>query len=331
MVSGAGYFDTDSQHVLFREFFFPTPPFPPPPIGPGLVQTTTTLDRSVEHTNVYLYSYINYPDNVTWTIGGSGDFFAGAAEETPDVDQFNPKFGIIWNPVPNTTLRGAVFRVLKRTLLTDQTLEPTQVAGFNQFFDDINATDAWRYGGAIDQKFSNNLYGGAEYARRDLDNVFFNDSDGKLKKVKWDEKLFRAYLYWTPYKWLGLNGEYLYESFERDERFALGAKEVKTHYVPLGINFFHPSGLSAGLRATYVDQKGIFSRVLTAQTFEPGEDDFWVVDASISYRLPKRYGFITVGATNLFDKKFKHFDTDVDNPRIQPDRFLFVKATFAFP
>ncbi|MCK4789448.1 MAG: TonB-dependent receptor, partial [Desulfobacteraceae bacterium] len=258
IVGGAGHFDTDSQHVLFTELFFPTPPFPPPPIGPGLVQTTRTLNRSVDHTNVYLYSYINYPENVTWTIGGSGDFFEGAAEETPDVDQFNPKFGVIWNPVPNTTLRGAIFRVLKRTLLTDQTLEPTQVAGFNQFFDDINATDAWRYGGAIDQKFSKSLYGGAEYARRDLDSVFFNDTAGKLREVKWDEKLFRAYLHWTPHKWLGLSGEYLYERFERDERFALGAKEVKTHYVPLGINFFHPSGLSVWVTSNLCESERNF-------------------------------------------------------------------------
>ena len=53
-----------------------------------------------------------------------------------DTNQFNPKFGIIWNPFPGTTVRAAAFRVLKRTLITDQTLEPTQVAGFNQFFDD---------------------------------------------------------------------------------------------------------------------------------------------------------------------------------------------------
>jgi len=220
---------------------------------------------------------------------------------------------------------------MKRTLLTDQTLEPTQVAGFNQFFDDLNATDAWRYGVAIDQKFSQSIYGGAEYARRDLNSVFYNDTAGKLREVKWDEDLFRAYFYWAPHKWLGLNGEYLYERFERDENFALGAKEVKTHYVPLGINFFHPSGLSAGLRATYVNQKGSFSRVLTSQTFDPGEDNFWVVDVSINYRISKRYGFITVGVTNLFDEEFKHFDTDVDNPRFQPDRFLFVKATLVIP
>jgi hypothetical protein len=71
----------------------------------------------------------------------SGDF---PGEET---SQFNPKFGVTWNPLAATTVRAAIFRTLKRTLITDQTLEPTQVAGFNQFFDDINLTETWRYGG----------------------------------------------------------------------------------------------------------------------------------------------------------------------------------------
>ena len=79
-----------------------------------------------------------------------------------DQDQFNPKFGVTWNPFTDTTLRGAVFRALKRTLITNQTLEPTQVAGFNQFFDDPNVTESWRYGVAVDQKFSKSIYGGVE-------------------------------------------------------------------------------------------------------------------------------------------------------------------------
>ncbi len=52
----------------------------------------------------------------------------------------------------------------------------------------------------------------------------------------------------------------IYEDLDRDEDFAVGAKDVKTHYVPLGINFFHPSGLSASLKGTYVDQDGSFER-----------------------------------------------------------------------
>jgi outer membrane receptor protein involved in Fe transport len=116
-----------------------------------------------------------------------------------------------------------------------------------------------------------------------------------------------------------------------DPDISLGAKEVKTHYVPLGLSFFHPCGLGIGLRATYVDQNGLFDRRMNAFVFETGEDNFWVVDAAISYRLPKRYGFITVGVTNLFDKEFNYYSADRDNPRIQPDRVFFAKVTLAFP
>ena len=54
-----------------------------------------------------------------------------------------------WNLKPGTTLRAAGFRTLKRTLVTDQTLEPTQVAGFNQFFDDPSATESEVFGLAV--------------------------------------------------------------------------------------------------------------------------------------------------------------------------------------
>jgi len=152
-----------------------------------------------------------------------------------------------------------------------------------------------------------------------------------LEELDWEEKLARAYLFWTPHKWLALSAEYSYERLERAERFADGTRDAKTHYVPLGINFFHPSGLSASLKGTYVNQKGSFERQGSLETFEDAEDDFWVVDAAISYRLPKRYGFITVGATNLFDKEFQFFDSDRDNPRIIPGRFLFARVTLAIP
>jgi hypothetical protein len=102
---------------------------------------------------------------VTLTVGGSADFFEGA---DVDQNQVNPKLGLTWTPFPKTTLRSAVFRTLKRTLTTDQTLEPTQVAGFNQFFDDAEGTESWRYGIAIDQNFTKDIYGGAEYSYIDI-------------------------------------------------------------------------------------------------------------------------------------------------------------------
>ena len=64
---------------------------------------------------------------------------------------------------------------------------------------------------------------------------------------------------------------------------------------------------------------------------ESGESDFWVVDAVINYRLPKRYGFVTVGATNLFDREFKYQETDFNNSTVQPSRMFFARLTLAFP
>ena len=187
-----------------------------------------------------------------------------------------------------------------------------------------------RYGVAIDQKFSNTLFGGLEYSKRDLDVPFLRpgNTSGELD---WDEKLIRAYFHWAPHKWMALTAEYLYEEFDRDKRFSDGALDVDTHYVPLGFNFYHPSGLSAFLKGTYVDQEGKFDRLDNIGTFINGQDDFWLLDAAISYRLPKRYGFITVGGANLLDEKFQYFNTDRDNLRIQPERYIFGKVTLAFP
>lgn len=290
------------------------------------------------HTNFYLYSLINFPHNVTWTVGGSADFFRITTRNKDDRrvvsvlerNQFNPKFGVTWNPLPHTTVRGAVFRTLKRSLLSDQTIEPTHVAGFNQFFDDVNGTEAWRYGAAIDQRFSASLFGGVEYSRRDTDAPGFVQAEGKWRDRDWDEDLGRAYLYWTPRAWLSASVEYQYERFRRVDAFGEeGIARSNTHRVPLGISLFHPSGLRARLKTTYVDQEGDFQDRLTTE-IQHGSDRFWVVDASIGYRLPNRRGLLTLDVRNLFDNRFHFQDTDPRNPTVAPERQVLFRFTLAF-
>ena len=278
---------------------------------------------------MYAYADVNLPKNVTATLGLSFDSLSG--DEDIDKDQVNPKFGITWTPFAGTTLRAAAFRVLKRTLITDQTLEPTQVAGFNQFFDDFDLTEAWRYGGAIDQRFTSNLFGGVEFSKRDLTTPIQDLADPfnpVNRDLDLNEYLGRAYLFWTPHPWLALRAQYIFERFERD---VLTPRELDTQRVPLGIGFFHPSGLSASLTATYWDQDVTSTEFFDNTVLRSGSDEFWTVDAAISYRLPKRYGFISVGATNLFDEEFNFFEVDFDNPTIQPTRTVFARVTLAFP
>ena len=284
---------------------------------------------NLRHNNVYVYSYINPIKTLTLTLGVSGDFTRGDAPDTKSIDQANPKVGLTWNPFPGTTLRMAVFRVLKRTLITNATLEPTQVAGFNQFFDDLNGTEAWRYGVAIDQKFTKEIFGGVEVSKRDL-NVPAFDPSGNAVRRNWKERLARTYLFWTPHPWVALRAEYQYERALEDVLATFGALSLNTHHVPLGINFFHPSGLGAFVLGTYHHQDGSFQRVNFA--FQSGRDDFWTVDLGLRYRLPNRYGFVTVGATNIADKKFKYFNRDFNNPgSLQPKRGAFAQITLALP
>jgi outer membrane receptor protein involved in Fe transport len=291
--------------------------------------------KDVHQTNLYVYTNINYFKWATVTIGVGTDFLKGV---NVDRDQVNPKVGLTLHPLPNTTLRAAVFRTLKRRLISDQTIEPTQVAGFNQFFDDENeGTDAWRYGVGIDQRFSPTLYGGAEVSKRDLELPFLQTDfvgdvpQTRKREVDWREYLARAYLYWTPHTWLAVSGEYQYERFDRSKEFVAGIKELNTHRLPFGISLFHPSGFSARLKVTYVDQAGDFQPQGSEENFFLQKDDrFWIVDAAVRYRLPNRLGFITVEARNLFDERFRFQDTDPTNPQILPARSIFARVTLAF-
>jgi len=349
VTGGLGHFDREAEKRL-TDNWFDTSVTPPAFLFPNPLLFSGSADREyinedARDTNVYVYSTINYLKNITITLGGSMEFFRSAmvtrikgqpqVRSDQDEQEFNPKFGITWTPYVNTTVRAAVFRTLKRLLITDQTLEPTEVAGFNQFFDDANATEAWNYGVAVDQKFSQNIYGGAEYTQRDMDVPFSQTGVPSVTHVGWNEWLTRAYLYWTAREWLALSAEYLFERFEREGGlFTFGTKDLETHRVPLAINVYLPSGFSARLKGTYYDQDGSFERQMAIGTFETGADNFWLFDTDFSYRLPKRYGFITVGAKNLFDKSFQYFDSSVgshiQNPSIQPERMIYARVTLSF-
>jgi tetratricopeptide (TPR) repeat protein len=326
LISGAGYFqvDRDRRGVEVSQF-------PPAPPDPPFVDVSET---DIRHTVLYLYSQIHYPRNVTLTVGASGDFYRN--DFLGDRDQLNPKMGVSWTPVPSTTLRAAVFRTLKRQLVNDQTLEPTQVAGFNQFFDDAEGTRSWRYGAAVEHAFSENVYGGVEYSRRELDvpfdTTFIPPPPGfpfvVVDRVDWKERLGRGYLFWTPHPRLALSAEYQYERFERDSKFVAGIEDVETHKVPFGLGYFHPCGMFFRVKETYIDQDGKFLSQTTPFPFS-GSDQFWLTDASVGYRLPERYGIFAVEAKNLFDESFRYQDTDPVSPVLQPERSVVFKFTLA--
>ena len=312
LTAGAGYSRIDAHTDITGDF-----------------GTAPSIPAGVRHTNAYAYAYFRPLDSLTLTGAVSADFLSGDSLEIEGTTEVNPKFGVEWNPAPGTTLRAAAFKVLKRTLVTDQTLEPTQVAGFNQFFDDLDGATSWRYGAGIDQKLGRDVFAGAEFSRRDVKSPFiFTDPEGvldtELRHEKTTEYLGRAYAFWTPHPWWAFSAQYLYEK-NQSEGLSGVPLSVKTQRAPLAAKFFHPSGFSAGVTTTRVNQDVQFVGGTT------GSSTFWILDAALSYRLPNRYGFIAVGGSNLTDKHFNYYDTDLRNGTLQPSRMLFARITLALP
>lgn len=319
--AGAGYTDYNCEDAVEMTMGFPP-----------MVVADYIDNWDVHHTNLYVYTYWNIPKPVTWTLGISADFFNDTALDV-DQDELNPKIGVTWDLSPSTTIRLAAFRMMNKTLVDSRTIEPTQVAGFNQLYDDVLGTHGWRYGAAIDQKFRRDLFGGLELSKRDIDVPWLRvTGTGMLPDwTRWKEQLARVYLYWTPAAWLAVSGEYQYERFDHDSTFT-GTDyftKAETHRFPLGLNFFCPLGFTAGMKATYVDQEVDYYDN-AADAFIPGSDDFLVFDVSIGYRLPKRYGTLSIEMKNVFDEGFLFQDTDPASPSIYPERLIVGKFTVSF-
>jgi outer membrane receptor for ferric coprogen and ferric-rhodotorulic acid len=59
-------------------------------------------------------------------------------------------------------------------------------------------------------------------------------------------------------------------------------------------------------------------------------DDFWLSDARLAYRLPRRLGLLSVGVRNLFDTHVRFQDTDAQNPELSPERLLYGSVSVMF-
>ncbi|PVV24940.1 MAG: hypothetical protein B6D78_00895 [gamma proteobacterium symbiont of Ctena orbiculata] len=302
-------------------------------------ESTATVDRGPvnplfvtqveqESSNIYIYSYFPLLENVHFTAGGSYTRFDATTtsalnlpdgtilnlpEEKVDESQCNPKIGLTWDLQPNTTLRFSAFRNGRNFTELDS-LEPTQVAGFNQVFDDFSSKviiDSKRYGLAIDHTVSQQLFVGASinHAERTSSSLGIDPVLGTAVRTNFDtdREFAEAYLYYTLNENINLKIELDYEDYSEPRgAFPPNILSLETYRLPIGIKYRYLSNLIFELTGTYYDQKGIF--LLGDQSELVGEDDFWLFDGNITYNLPKRYGKLTLGAKNIFDTSYNYED-----------------------
>lgn len=286
----------------------------------NLFAITSQEQHPVKHPRAYAYANIRSGPTLTWTLGASYDSFKeGFDQSTFKLTSFNPKLGVQWDVSPNIRLRAAAFQVIRPALLSNQTLEPTQVAGFNQLFDDIHGTQSRRYGVALDWRAHSDLKAGVEFTRRNLDEPLFDFTVGNWITEQRREQWHRFYLDWTPNPRLAVHTELVYDQYRSASgiltEFDNLPEKVLTWSLPVGVNYFHPTGFFAGAGVTFVDQS---VRRSAAATLASGDDRFMVVDASVGYRLPQRRGVVSLAVKNLFDTEFRYQDDSYREFRGEP-------------
>lgn len=303
-----------------------------------LFTTGTTSQKDIKHGREYVYADIHTIPTLTWTVGLSYDDFK---HEPLSKTWLNPKLGVQWNATDNLRLRAAAFRSLKPALANNRTIEPTQIAGFNQVFDDINATSSRRYGAGIDWRVARNLYAGGEATWRRLEepvSVFDVNGVETVQFEKRDERFHHAYLYWTPHASWAVKAELAYDRYTSAQGTATEfdnlPEEVVTLSAPLGLTYFHPRGFFAGVSGTYVDQE---VRRAASSTQGQGQDRFFLVDAMLGYRFPKRFGLVSLGIKNLFgtrlrfqDDSFREFRDEPATGPYFPKRVISARITLNF-
>ena len=294
-----------------------------------------SFDSNIEHHRGYFYGNVDLPMPVTWTLGVSVDRYEeGAFKET----KVNPKLGAQWLATDDLTFRAAAFRYVKPALPSNLTIEPTQVAGFDQLFDDINGTSVWRYGLGVDWRLRENLFAGAEATWRELSEPTFIDGDQDYETENRSERTHRLYLNWMPLSRWAVRTEFVYDRFRAAEGLATEFGDVpdrvETLSLPIGVRYFDPSGIFAGLTTTGVHQE--VKRSPGAAGGE-GTDDFVVVDGSVGWRFPRRMGAVSFQVLNLFNSGFDFQDDSYrefrDEPTIGPyipERQIRVQLTLNF-
>jgi len=272
------------------------------------------------------------------------DSFIGTSSVTFSDWHVSPKFGATATFKSGTTVRAAAFARMASSIGRLQTLEPTQVSGFNQFHEDVGGTRSWNYGVGVDQRFSI-VFFGASWMRRDrtipeatcptpdpfsgcafvagtelvdrestddLANAYVNVLIGKLVSASVDWDLDTRTFDTTTMSPLGL--------FQ--DRF-------DTQRIRPQVRVFLPIGFFASVAGSHYDQEVDQFDDLTSAARTTVQADFWTVDAAVGWRLPRRLGSISLEGSNLTDEQFAFYEQSLQENLI-PARRVTLRADFAF-
>jgi Tfp pilus assembly protein PilF len=302
-----------------------------PPLTCPLPTCTVATERKLSQQKYY--GYVFYQPSLIFSLTGGVTLLKEKNEVDDNFKKAYPKLGLRIEPQRGNTIRLAAFRNRVSVILPSlyETLEPTQIVGFNLLYDDIDQTDSWNYAVSYSHKFNNNLHAGVTSLYRDLEtriNILQTTTlppTTSPQDLDYNDKHANIWLNWTLSSQWSLGLEYSYGLYDLEKGIKSpsdailapdGVLKLETHKLPLSISYFHPSGIISNLTTTYYDQKGNFIDQ-SGFTTQRDEDNGVITDLIFSYRLQKRKGILSLGVKNLFDKDLNFEDRnsyDITDP-----------------
>lgn len=238
-----------------------------------------------------------------------------------------PKIGAVYQLTPRIDIRAAYLESLTRPLSIEQTLEPTQIAGFNQFFDETEAIESDEYALGFDIDAGAGHYVGGELRVKQSDVPSAQDLGELLDAKQRQAQLFWS---WSADPW-AISLAYQYEKSEYTSNVFLDVPSLLiTQRTPLIAKWFSARGLSIGAEVTHFDQRGEFNNGASKSS-----DHFTLMDISAGYSFWQRRAEIEVRFNNIFDASFRYQNTNLYDPTPRlalylPERTVQVGVKLAY-
>jgi tetratricopeptide (TPR) repeat protein len=300
VVAGAGYFDGQRKTSIIASGF-----------------QLPEISGGTTHSTAWIYLNGEPLQGLRVTLGGSFD--SRRSDEYGDQDRINPKVGISWDITNGLVFRAAYVEAVKRNLVGGQTIEPTQIAGFNQLFDDPSLAVTKRWGAGFDFRLTNRLFAGVEWSERRLTEL----------TIEGYEQTVRSYLNWT------ISDRFAFSTGVQWDRLNDPAAPLQQYIdlniirAPAEIRYYGPAGFFALLGGAFVHESGHFYELPFLTPFEDDES-FAIVNAGVGWRFPGRAAVASLQITNLFNRHFRFQDVDVRNPAFFPHRMILGRVTLSF-
>lgn len=227
---------------------------------------------------------------------------------------WQPKLSMYYQFNDRFDFRTAYFQSLKRPISIEQTIEPTQLSGFNQFTDETDGIESENYAARLDLNAGSGHYFGAEalFRKSDILSDLSGDSSPEV-----EDKIAQIFWNWATNPW-AVSFAYQHENSEYTIQPNIVITNLPTRLTtrstPLQLKWIHHTGLSLATTATYFHQK--------MDTFQENSltTDFTLLDLVATYTFLQRQVEVELRCNNLFDKGFRYQSTNLldSTPRTSP-------------